>query len=62
MTYWCQFSSVPRDMLLPCSLLADHLHINASLEESTAVSSEPCTSQECTPKCINFLCCAAILD
>lgn len=29
---------VPRDMLLPCSLLADHLNLNASLEDAAAVS------------------------
>lgn len=29
---------VPREMLLSCSLLADHLNLNASLEDPAAVS------------------------
>ena len=32
---------VPREMLLSCSLLADHLNLNASLEDSAAVSYKP---------------------
>lgn len=32
------YCRVPREMLLPCSLLADHLNLNASLEDAAAVS------------------------
>ena len=29
---------VPNEILLPCSLLADHLQINGSIDDPTAVS------------------------